>query len=288
MRGKTRRHGDTERCHGESASPPNAEEERESGGGGRKGRVSRLARFSCWCPKAIATIGHLPETLADRCIRIRMQRKTTAENCERFNDDEAKAFEPLRRQCLRFVQDHAAEIATARPSIPAGLNDRAADISEPLLVLGDLAGGDWPKIAREAAVGLATRAEESNPIGSLLLDIFVLFVQLDAERLFTRTLLAGLNGCRERPWAEMLHGKEINDLWLAKKLRPYGIRPKTIWIGGEHAKGYVREECMDVFRRYIPKSEWEALKAESLRTNSSTSDPNSGGEEASEETEPEA
>src|SRR5205814_2671850 len=144
--------------------------------------------------------------------------------------------------------------------------------SEPLFVLADLAGGDWPKIAREAAVGLAARAEESNPIGSLLLDIFVLFVQLDADRLFTRTLLADLNRCRERPWAEMLHGKDINDLWLARKLRPYGIRPKTIWIGQEHAKGYVREECMDVFRRYIPKTEWEALKAE-MRKKSGDGDP---------------
>ena len=52
--------------------------------------------------------------------------------------------------------------------------------------------------------------------------------------------MAELNGCRERPWVEMFHGKEINDLLLAKKLRPYGIRPKTIWIGEEHAKGYVR------------------------------------------------
>src|SRR6476660_2209293 len=24
-----------------------------------------LARYSCWCPKVIAAIGHLPETLAD-------------------------------------------------------------------------------------------------------------------------------------------------------------------------------------------------------------------------------
>jgi len=42
--------------------------------------ASRLVRFSCFCPKAIASIGHLPETLADRCIPIRMQRKTASEN----------------------------------------------------------------------------------------------------------------------------------------------------------------------------------------------------------------
>ena len=26
--------------------------------------VGRLARFSCWCPKAMAAIGRLPDTLA--------------------------------------------------------------------------------------------------------------------------------------------------------------------------------------------------------------------------------
>jgi len=268
---ETRGHGDAERGPAEEAKCTNPLKSKIRN---QKSKMaSRLARFSCWCPKAIATIGHLPETLADRCLRIRMQRKTGAENCERFDDDQAKALAPLRRQCARFVQDHAAEIASARPSIPAGLNDRAADISAPLLVLADLAGGEWPKIARDAVVGLTERAEESNPIGALLLDIFVLFARLNADRLFTRTVVAELNSWRERPWAEMLHGKEVNDLWLARTLRPYGIRPKTIWIGDEHAKGYVQEECKEVFRRYISKSEWEALKAEWLTAKPDGSNP---------------
>src|SRR5438552_578591 len=47
---------------------------------------TRLVRFSCWCPKAIATIKHLPETLADRCIVIGMQRKHPRERCERLRN----------------------------------------------------------------------------------------------------------------------------------------------------------------------------------------------------------
>jgi hypothetical protein len=35
-------------------------------------------------------------------------------------------------------------------------------------------------------------------------------------------------------------------------------------IGEERAKGYVLEEFTEVFRRYIPKSEVEAMKAEML------------------------
>jgi hypothetical protein len=36
--------------------------------------TTQLAKFSSWCPKLIAAIGRLPDTLANRCIVIRMQR----------------------------------------------------------------------------------------------------------------------------------------------------------------------------------------------------------------------
>ena len=51
------------------------------------------------------------------------------------------------------------------------------------------------------------------------------------------------------------------------KLRPDlfdGIRPRTIRIGDQVAKGYLQEDFLDTFRRYIPKSEVDALKAEML------------------------
>ena len=41
----------------------------------------------------------------------------------------------LRQQCARFVADHAEAIAQLKPPMPESLNDRAADIWEPLLVL---------------------------------------------------------------------------------------------------------------------------------------------------------
>jgi hypothetical protein len=207
----------------------------------------------------MAAIGRLPDTLADRCIVIRMQRKTPNEQCERLRNLQADA---LRQQCARFVGDHRAQIAEARPEIPESLNDRAADIWEPLLALADLAGGSWPELARQAAVSLTATTQENNPIGSLLLDIYVSFAAANADRLFTRDLLGRLNSFMGRPWAEMHRGKEITDLWLARQLRPYGVRSRTVWLGERHAKGYFQADFMEVFRRYIPKSEVEALKAE--------------------------
>jgi putative DNA primase/helicase len=229
------------------------------GEAGRRGKT-QLARYSCWCPKVMAAIGRLPETLADRCIVITMQRKAANEECERLRNLDASE---LRRKCARFVMDHAGAIASARPEIPSSLNDRAADIWEPLLVLADLAGGEWPKLAREAAVSLTQTGQENNPIGSLLLDILLIFANTGQERIFSRTLVEALNGFEDRPWAEIRNGKEISELWLAQQLRPYGIRPRTIWIGERAAKGYLEEDFAEVFPRYIPISEVRALVRES-------------------------
>jgi hypothetical protein len=232
---------------------------------------SAVNYFSVWCPKVIAQIGHLPDTLADRSIVFRMQRKIPTEQCQRIRGLNTL---DLRRQCARFVLDHAQAITNARTEIPDPLNDRAADIWEPLFVLADLVGGDWPKRARDAAVGLAGSLEESNPAGSLLLDIFVAFTLQQAQRLFTRDLLENLKRRSSgRPWMEVRNGKEINDIWLARQLRPFGIRPITPWIGENLAKGYRFDQFRDAFKRYISKADLDAFSAECGQDRSDTSEP---------------
>ncbi len=119
----------------------------------------RLVRFSCWCPKAIAAIGRLPETLADRCIVIRMQRKSAEEVCERLRDLEAAE---LRRRCARFVRDHAARIAAIRPQAPPELNDRAADIIEELNRYADR---PWHELTRSRPLDGRILARLLSPYG---------------------------------------------------------------------------------------------------------------------------
>jgi hypothetical protein len=215
-----------------------------------------ILRFSCWCPKLIARIGTLPTTLADRCIVFRLHRKTAEEQCERL-----RKLDPgnLKRKCLRFVLDHAEEIAAAEPEIPRALNDRAADIWEPLFVIADLAGGPWPGLARTAATGIATAWGDSNPVAVLLFDSFAQFSLAQTERMFSAELVERLNNYSGRPWKDLLRGKPIDDRWLARQLSPYGIRPGNLRIGGVQAKGYRQEDMIEVVRRYVPKSEARAL-----------------------------
>jgi hypothetical protein len=215
-----------------------------------------ILRFSCWCPKLIARIGALPPTLADRCIVFRLHRKTCEEPCERL-----RKFDPgdLKRKCLRFVLDHADQIAAAEPEIPRELNDRAADIWEPLLIIADLAGGRWPQLARDAAIGVAAACTDSNPMAVLLFDVFVQFNFAKTDRLFSSELVDRLNAYAGRPWKDLLRGKPIDDRWLARRLNPYGIRPRNLRIDGIQAKGYYEEDMIETVRRYVPKSEARGL-----------------------------
>jgi hypothetical protein len=66
----------------------------------------------------------------------------------------------------------------------------------------------------------------------------------------------------ERPWMVLQRGKRVTPQWLAQQLQTYEIRPKTMRIGDERAKGYEMEDFKEAFRRYIPRSEYESFRKE--------------------------
>ena len=99
----------------------------------------------------------------------------------------------------------AERLQAARPEIPNELDDRQADICEPLLAIADHAGGSWSQRCREALVGLYAiddEDEESLRV-KLLADIRKAFESAKADRLGTEQLL-GLLVAQEgdAPWAD--------------------------------------------------------------------------------------
>jgi hypothetical protein len=142
-----------------------------------------------------------------------------------------------------------------------------------LFALADLAGGDWPRKARAAAEGLATGAQSRSPIAAFLIDIYHAMSVAKTDRISSRELVDWLNGFTDRPWHEFPglrivncgQRKEVTELWLAQQLRPYGIRPKTMRIGDKLKKGYTEADLIESFKSYVPRSEWEAFKAEAER-----------------------
>ena len=97
--------------------------------------------------------------------------------------------------------------------------------------------GAWRFLALE----LRALSQETNPIGSLLLDMFIVFLLAKAEKVSSRYLVGDLNSFEDRPWGELRRGRVTAEHWLARQLRPYGVRPRTIWMGEGTAKRYVLE-----------------------------------------------
>jgi hypothetical protein len=99
----------------------------------------------------------------------------------------------------------------------------------------------------------------SNPIGSLLLDILLLFSGSGSDRVTTRAMLEGLAGLGDRPWLHLTGGRAITDRWLSGQLRVFGIQPRLVRIGDRVARGYCKEDFKEAFQRYISKADLEGL-----------------------------
>ena len=93
------------------------------------------------------------------------------------------------------------------------------------------------------------------------MDIANEFVESGSERMFSRAMVAGLNALEGRPWRGLRNGKGINDVWLADQLAPYGIQPRTLRMEDKTCRGYESGDFKEVFQRYIPAAEMEALLA---------------------------
>lgn len=211
--------------------------------------------FRVFCPKVIAGLGRLPETIADRSIQIRLKRKAPGERVARFRRkklivDDANS---LRARLRVWVGAHLEGLTQAHPELPECLSDHQQDGAEPLLAIADAAGGDCPPRARAALVDLHssdTPAEESLGVG-LLSDLRDIFGQTAAKELSSKELVGALCKLDGRPWPAMDHSGPITQNVLARILAPFDIFPRNLRIGGSVVKGYKRACFSDGWSRYL-------------------------------------
>jgi putative DNA primase/helicase len=211
--------------------------------------------FNIWAPVAIAMIGRLPSTLADRSIEIELRRKRKDEVYERFRSDRIDHFVILRRKIARWAADHIDTLRNADPEVPEELHDRAADNWRPLLAIADEAGDPWPQLARTAAITLTRTDTDDAPGIRLLEDIRALSITAPnrSSGIFTKDLLQALHANEQRPWATWTRGRPITPHQLSRLLGPFGIpSPRTIRIGQKTGKGYRFDDFADAFSRYLP------------------------------------
>lgn len=217
------------------------------------GDDNEVKLFRVFAATALAGIGKLPDTLADRSIVIEMKRAKRDENPARY--DSRCIDDTLQRICARWAMDNMARLKAHNPEIPEDLYNRAADNWRPLITIADAIGDHYPETTRKAAMSFSTDTDQDSRRVMLLQDIHDLFNTKETEKLSSAAIVEALADMEERPWPEYGRaGKPITKKQLAGALAPFQIKPKQIWVNGCNERGYEIDQFADVFSRYLSQS----------------------------------
>lgn len=228
---------------------------RRGGAAIRMVNMTTVGTFNVFCPKALAGIGNLPDTIADRSIGIRLQRRLSTEPVESFRRRKVEPKALVLRNRLKANLDEVIEHLTgAEPHTPEQLSDREADGWEPLFAIADLAGGDWSERAREAAIGLSgTQPSDESARIRLLSDIRLAFDTLRFERISSETLINWLTQLDDAPWGNWF-GKPLTTHGVHRMVcEQYGIaKARTVRFDNNVSKkGWYRSDFELAWSRYL-------------------------------------
>lgn len=218
----------------------------------------KVREFPVFAPVALAGIaGNMPSTITTRSITIHMRRRAPGEKVAPFRERDAAAeVAELRERIGEWAHEHIATLEAARPVMPKGVEDRPAEVWEALLAIADAAGGRWPELARAACeyfVLSSDPGELSRGI-RLLSDVRDVFAKNNLDSMFSMDVVAGLTADEESEWSDVF-GKPINQRWLARELKKYGVTSKQIKVNKTGAKGYAvtgEDGLKQAWDRYLP------------------------------------
>lgn len=208
--------------------------------------------FDAFAPLAVAGLRNLPDALATRAIIIRMRRRAPDEIVESFR---IKYHIPEALPIRDALEGWCAAIADkiTDPEMPPGVVDRAFDIWEPLIAVADVAGGDWPSRARAAAIYFTkTNAEDEARSGGVELLAHIKEAFGQDRQIASKVLIDQLCDRDESPWATVNRGQRVDEMGLARRLKPYAIKPRKLRIGTATPRGYHAEDFLDAWKRYLP------------------------------------
>lgn len=216
------------------------------------------ARSTEKCPTfsmaVLAGIGDMPDTIMDRSVIVRMRRRAPHERVAPYR--RRRDEPPLRELGDRigaWLRPQLDRLARCVPDMP--VEDRAADTWEPLMIVADAAGGEWPKRIREACEEMVKEADADAAGGTyarrLLADLEQVFG--DARNLYTTTILERLHKLEDAPWSNY-YGRQLTSNDLANLLKDYRVKPVDVREpGGPNRKGYRRDDLYDVWTRYLSR-----------------------------------
>jgi hypothetical protein len=237
-------------------------------GGHRRGRsISRViggrpCKFSLFAPLAVAAIGELPLPLMQRAISINMHRHAKTDTpLQELNEDDP-TFSASRDEIRKWA---ATCSLTYTPDMPPELRiNRGADNWRVLVAIADDLGHG--KAARAAAVTLhANRPDEDLGV-VLLTDIRTVFDACPVDRISSAGLIECLVEVEDGIWYDYRGpnddrpSRKLNQSELARLLRRFQIRPRTIWPanrqpGDRSSRGYMRSQFEQVWSAYCSEAD---------------------------------
>ncbi len=231
-----------------------------------RGKEIFTEEIPAYCAVALAGLGDLPDTILTRSIVVRMRRRAPNEVVEPYRRRVYQVEgERIGRQLAEWAAAVENDMTDEWPTMPAGIEDRDADVWEALITIADAAGGAWPELARASAVSLVSDSKAGSPsLGiQLLADLRKIFG--DNDVMPTSLLLLELCAMDDGPWGD-LKGKPLDARGLSNRLRQYGVTRRQVRVGDKTHKGYRREDLHDAWSRYLSRPPMEPETTETSVT----------------------
>ncbi len=211
--------------------------------------------FDVYGPKVLAGIGHLPETIEDRGLAIRLKRRLDDEPIERFRFRTGEQAGGVIRKRIEEWKDYARiQLSGVEPDLPPELDDRAQDAYEQLVAIADLAGSQWAARGRDALSAVRnvdSTVRETQGV-RLIRDLQPVLEHLAGDYIATVDLLDWLYRDGDEPWQDWWGestGKRAA-MKLSRVLSEYDVRPTQFKVEGEKKRGYKVDEVQALCARY--------------------------------------
>jgi Protein of unknown function (DUF3631) len=231
--------------------------------------------FSTYCAKAFASIGksNFWDALLTRCLTINLKKKMENEDRIDFDGEDIDEEKAIKTRIETWAKNNIDTLkAMRKEKLDIKLINRDKDKWKPLLNIARLAGEKWYNKAMAAAVASIPVKEEDEELSiglQLLRDCrFVYNIEAHKQKEYLRGLippedkLHGERGLVEwlwtiegSGWDTYVKNKPITLNWLAKELKPYGIKSERCTTAGpDHGRAvWYRYKFEDAWARYLPK-----------------------------------
>ena len=208
--------------------------------------------YSTFCPKVIAMIKAPADTIIDRSIVIRLERKLPTQRVDALAVDGSEQMRGVRSRILRWTNDYLQTVKFEINATPPMTNDRARQNWAVMVAFAQALGPKSLAAVLDASREVANTAVlEEDHEGDLLTDIQELVVREKGAHIQSATLVKELGKMAHRPWIHINRGKALTESGLAQMLKPFGARPAKYRDGKVTLRGYEVCRLKEVFLRYL-------------------------------------